>query len=336
MNPQKEPPVNRLRRSLLSLCLMCAALPSFPDVIVSSVAVDDATRTLTIRGTGFISTKPRDVTQVFLGESGPLLVTRLTASEVVAAWQTDIAPGSYPLTVGFGKSAKDSDQVWISVGVAGPEGPPGPKGDKGDPGPAGAALTSVDALNGLDCTMPSGAAGKIRLTAGSNFTVNLQCVLAPGPRIMFTSSAIFMGDLGGLAGADQKCQQLAAAAALPNGSSYRAWLSVTGMRPIDRFTPDTRPVVTATGMKIANSIADLGASNLLHAPNVDEWGAPASGSAWTGTLPDGSPAGVSCQDWTGIVGVRGVVGNADATTSSWMSDSFQACTAQMHLYCVGE
>src|SRR5690349_15140483 len=100
MNPQKEPPVTGRRGSWRALCLMCAALPSFPDVIVSSVAVDDATRTLTIRGTGFISTKPRDVTQVFLGESGPLLVTKLTASEVVAAWQTDIAPGSYPLTVG--------------------------------------------------------------------------------------------------------------------------------------------------------------------------------------------------------------------------------------------
>ena len=337
-------------RPLLLALPMLTVLPAFPDVIVSSVVIDDASKTLMIRGSGFLSSKPqRDVTQVFLGESAtPLLVSKLTANEVVATWQPDFAPGSYPLTIGFGSNAKDSDQVWISLGSAGPEGPPGPKGDKGDTGPQGpqgipgsTGLTSVEALNGVDCTMPSGAAGKVRITMGASFSVNLQCVLAPGSRIMFVTSASFNGaGLGGLAGADQRCQQLATSANVPKGSSYRAWLSTTTTRAVDRFTSDARPVMTVTGIKIANSLADLGASSLLHAPNLDESGGLVTfpGAAWTGTAADGSPS-ATCNDWgTGPLpqALQGMIGNANAANSAWMAAGTQACTALVHLYCLGQ
>ncbi|MBL9014318.1 MAG: InlB B-repeat-containing protein, partial [Myxococcales bacterium] len=54
------------------------------------------------------------------------------------------------------------------------------------------------------------------------------------PNLMFTTSAAYDGRLGGLAGADSKCQALANAAGL--GGTYRAYLSATGLHAYSRFT----------------------------------------------------------------------------------------------------
>ena len=59
-----------MKRLLIALCFLLTALPALSDVVVTSVGVDDANKTLVIRGSGFLSAKPqRDVTQVFLGDS---------------------------------------------------------------------------------------------------------------------------------------------------------------------------------------------------------------------------------------------------------------------------
>ena len=372
-----------MKRLLITLCFLFTALPAFSDVVVSSVAVDDANKTLVIRGSGFLSGKPqRDVTQVFLGDSGaPLLVTKLTANEVIAAWQLDFDPGTYPLTIGFGSGARDTDQVWIALGAAGPEGPPGPKGDtgatgskgdkgdpgakgdpgvKGDPGakgdtgdtgpqgpqgiqgPSGASITSLDTLSGLDCTLASGAAGKVKVTVGNGGAVSLQCALAPGYRIMFVTSGLYIGTgIGGLAGADAICQSAALSSNLPNGLVYRAWLSTTTNNAIDRFAPDSRPVVTVTGVKIANSLADLSNGLLANPPNLDQSGALVTNApwAWTGTLRGGRYySDTSCHDWstTPLLAV-GLAGDVNASNAQWTESFPISCaTTSFHLYCIAQ
>ena len=377
--------MKRLHGLLFSLCLLLPALPAVADVVVSSVAVDDASRTLTIRGSGFLSAKPqRDVTQVFLGESAvPLLVGKLTANEVIASWTLDFAPGTYPLTIGFGTGAKDSDQVWISLGAAGPQGPAGPKGDKGDPGPkgdkgdpglkgdagakgdpgpkgdkgdagpqgpqgiqgpAGAAFTSIESLNGVDCTLAGATPGKVRVQVGDSGAVSLQCVVGAGAQIMFVTSRVFNGNLGGLAEADRICQATADAAAIPNALTYRAWLAAAGVNALDRFAPASRPVVAVNGIRIADSLADLANGVLANAPNRDENGNIVTSIpyAWTGALAGGTSSGLTCANplvgnasWSDSSG-RGFAGDINARSPAWSSAEVLACAISSHLYCIGQ
>ena len=54
------------------------------------------------------------------------------------------------------------------------------------------------------------------------------------PRIVFVTSSTFEADLGGIAGADGKCQAAASAAGL-SGTFY-AWLSTSATSPSSHFT----------------------------------------------------------------------------------------------------
>ncbi len=70
----------------------------------------------------------------------------------------------------------------------------------------------------------------------------------------FVTSTIFNGDFGGVAGADLKCNTLAAAQALKG--SYRAWVSVAGTNAADRIT-SAGPWHLVTGQLVAASHAEL-------------------------------------------------------------------------------
>src|SRR4051794_402552 len=72
---------------------------------------------------------------------------------------------------------------------------------------------------------------------------------------VFVSSALYSGALGGLSGADSKCQGLAAAAGLPG--SYKAWLADTTGAPISRFVHSTGPYRLVNGTTIAANWTDL-------------------------------------------------------------------------------
>src|SRR4051812_26024409 len=70
-----------------------------------------------------------------------------------------------------------------------------------------------------------------------------------GSSCVFVSSALYSGALGGLSGADSKCQGLAAAAGLPG--AYKAWLADTTGAPISRFVHSTGPYRLVNGTTIA-------------------------------------------------------------------------------------
>jgi hypothetical protein len=167
-----------------------------------------------------------------------------------------------------------------------------------------------------------------------------RCVASPGcgaggPCLVFLSSTLHLGNLGGLSGGDTICQGLATTAGLPG--IYKAWLSDDTSSVISRFVPSSGPYRLVNGTTIATSFTDLTDGTLLTLINVTETGG-ASGAtlaAWTGTLPNGNAttgASFTCANWSagGIDGIAGLVTRSDA---GWTLAGDILCSERNHLYC---
>ena len=155
---------------------------------------------------------------------------------------------------------------------------------------------------------------------------------------VFVSSAIYNGNLGGLAGADQKCEALAAAANL--GGSWMAWLSDGFSSPASRFISKGGPRLYARidGKLVANNWADLLSKPLLAPIDITEKGqSPGDPShVWTNTKPDGTTATFDkyCFGWISAnSNGRGIWGQRTATDTKWSAENDDKCDAQNRLYC---
>jgi hypothetical protein len=148
-------------------------------------------------------------------------------------------------------------------------------------------------------------------------------------RRVFVTSQVFTGDLGGLTGADAKCQTLADAAGL--GGTYMAWLSDLTGDPQTRMSHDGLPYVLADGVTVvASDWAQLTSGGLQHAIDTTELLGPApigsaqcddifpSPTVWTNTQWDGTlfDVGETCNSWSGGVGPS-AWGHADLSGLSW-------------------
>lgn len=79
-------------------------------------------------------------------------------------------------------------------------------------------------------------------------------------RLVFITSETYTGELGGLAGADDRCQSLAEAAGLENPQNFRAWLSDGIASPHTRFQGidiTDEPYILLSGRVVADNFADL-------------------------------------------------------------------------------
>jgi hypothetical protein len=177
-----------------------------------------------------------------------------------------------------------------------------------------------------------------------------------GPsKLVFITSHLYTGNLGGLAGADSQCQKLATTASLPG--TFKAWLSSMATTASERLTHSTGPYVLTDGTRVASSWAGLTSGTLLHAIDLTETGKPAPiptimcgsanilPSAWTSTAPDGGLAGQkdTCADWAtnglSYGATLGVVGQTNATwTAGCGSESSvnnnPVCESTASLYCI--
>ena len=166
-------------------------------------------------------------------------------------------------------------------------------------------------------------------------TCSDQCTIK-GLRV-FVTSTTYNGNLGGLAGADAKCQERAAAAGL--AGTYMAWLSDATNGPSQRFMTKTGPYVLLTGAVLAESWADLTDGSLLTPLTINELGlVPANQNfVWTNTKIDGSPAtgDVLCKGWMDASGGpnRGTRGNRSNAGAKWTQDGDDKCDFQYRLYC---
>jgi hypothetical protein len=134
---------------------------------------------------------------------------------------------------------------------------------------------------------------------------------------IFVSFQTFAGNLGGLAGADQKCQTAATAAAL--GGTWLAWLSTSTVNAIDRVTSDSPYFLVNKTTKVFNNKANWTTQPLV-AISMAEDGSTISGSTvfgvWTGTLAGGTSSGSTNLDWTATSG-SGTYGFLNQRDTTW-------------------
>jgi hypothetical protein len=172
-------------------------------------------------------------------------------------------------------------------------------------------------------------------------------------RRAFVTGQAFTGDLGGVPGADDKCQAAATAAELGDPHEFMAYISTGELSADERYGAllgEPMPVVTTTGVKIAGSYAELLALGPLgEGIAADEHG-QALYYAWvaTNTDPDGSvhSPDLHCQGWSSAkVGDELRLGyNAFPADSPdwpiwkdmgwWLSAEALSCAGnEFHLYC---
>lgn len=168
---------------------------------------------------------------------------------------------------------------------------------------------------------------------------------ASGMSFFVSSSRSATGNLGGLSGADRRCQDLASAVGVGN-KTWRAYLSAerdaaTGQAVDARNRIGSGPWLNANGVVVAPNLSELHARRGDAQIFVDERGQMIAGQ-WagspqpvehdilTGSTADGRVMqGMTCGDWTSAsAGLAAQVGHSDGlgpnastagTLSSWNS-----------------
>ncbi len=163
-------------------------------------------------------------------------------------------------------------------------------------------------------------------------------------RVFITKADIKGGQIFGLDGADDLCQQYAKEADLPFWFTYQAWLSDSSVNARDRIFLSNSRYVGTTGELIVNGKNEW-LSGMLRAPiNRDHYGQLTEGSVWTGTNGDGmkikSEKVNYCEDWTsseldvfGYIGVN-IFTTEDRTLWSDPQANPTPCVLTSKLYCI--
>ncbi len=169
----------------------------------------------------------------------------------------------------------------------------------------------------------------------------------------FVTNDAFDGNLGGLFGADLKCEAAASAAGLADPKRFHAYLSTGKVDAKDRFAevPVALPYVFVTGKKFASSFAALSQDGPLgEGISVAETGVTLYKKlVATNTAPGGlsfSPD-QDCQGWTsadgafwarvGLNALPAKAPDADAwKTEMWWTgvSSWRCDKVSLHLYCL--
>lgn len=163
---------------------------------------------------------------------------------------------------------------------------------------------------------------------------------ARSPRLLFVTSARFNGSMGGVSGADTRCNTAASAAGLD--ASFIAWVGQgTGGGPASRLSDPGRPIVYPDKTTAAGSLAELGATGPRMPIVVTETGTKLAAAAcaddhvWTnaranGAVPD---AGDDCDSWGNVL-AGGGAGQLGGAHDEWTDGcGTKSCQADGHLYC---
>ena len=150
-------------------------------------------------------------------------------------------------------------------------------------------------------------------------------------KTVFVTKSSFPSDMGGLAGADAKCQAEAddPASIVPAGT-YMAWLSDGTDSPDNRFKKSSHPYVLPDGTKVAEDYSDLTDGTIQHPLNIDATGAPIGfKDYWTGTYHDGTTLrdNETCYGWGADLPGRawGMMGRSIEKSTSWTSFRSPRC-----------
>jgi hypothetical protein len=158
---------------------------------------------------------------------------------------------------------------------------------------------------------------------------------------IFTTSASYQGNFGGLSDADALCQSQADGGAVTGslGATWIALLSDSTTNARDRVLI-TAPVHISGGVRVADNQADLWDNTIQNHINVDQDGNSLNNQGkhvWTGSHLDGTGTNTAqnyqCDDWTtSAAGSLGTQAHVDA--SRWFNDRNDPCNNTYGFYCI--
>ena len=158
--------------------------------------------------------------------------------------------------------------------------------------------------------------------------------------LVFVTSKLFTGALGGLAGADMHCNSAAQSGKLPG--VYKAWISSGVTDANERLAQVDRPYVRVDKQMVVNDWNDLVDGNLKVPINVDELGVGggngpiscdnAGFQVWTATNTNGAGSDKDCDKWSSP-NASGAAGILNGTNLAWTMGCTLPCTTLAHLYC---
>jgi hypothetical protein len=147
--------------------------------------------------------------------------------------------------------------------------------------------------------------------------------------------------MGGLAGADARCQAAADSSGNPGivGKRFLAWLSGTEGAAAQRHAHSLAAYAMPDGVIVAGSWNELVTTGPRVAIHVyEDGGRVMTGSrfVWTGTLPNGGSAPSNCSSWTSASPVVDAsVGQTGVADGGWTTlASRRPCDQPALLYCV--
>lgn len=151
---------------------------------------------------------------------------------------------------------------------------------------------------------------------------------------VFITSVSYNGNLGGLSGADTKCQERANVAGL--GGSWKAWLSDDTVATRERLIHSSSQYIRLDGETIANNWSDLTDGAIQNAINITENNTVLNSDwVWTNSFADGSirqSSEASCYNWSSTSS-GGATGDSSRTDSGWSDFGASACYYNRPLYC---
>ena len=171
---------------------------------------------------------------------------------------------------------------------------------------------------------------------------------APKPKqylTVFVTSQKYNGNLGGINGADMKCQGLANVSGLDG--TFKAWISNGNISPSNYQFGVTIPYQLVDGTTIANSWADLTDGFLQHPIDRNEenqfvdssLNGFGNGRVWTNTNSIGKAININngdCAGWTSSKSEdSSVIGRLDLVNEEnfWTDVGTISCDRENRLYC---
>jgi hypothetical protein len=175
--------------------------------------------------------------------------------------------------------------------------------------------------------------------------------MATAFKYVFVTSVAYDGNLGGLAGADAKCNFWAANAMPALPGTYKAWLSDGTDAPSTRFSMANVPYVRTDLATVATSWSTFASATHQAALTKNEgMGTPAASTItgcgtvpttlfWSAVLDDGTGNGTGCRGFTSNANGVGAQLGDYAQSSSWSSrvgcsPATNPCGAKAPLLCV--
>lgn len=195
------------------------------------------------------------------------------------------------------------------------------------------ASTPAGDLDGSTVQPPTGDAASPDASTGNDASSPVDA--ATSPTFVFVTRSVYDANMGGLAGADQRCQASAMAAKLPG--TYRAWLSDGTTDAKTRITGTGPWLEVGTNKELFPTLASV--QGFPEAPLLrDEYGDVAPERWWTGTSSNGIKHPKTCQSWsTNAQSEGGMTGHRASDTGrpgkEWTEESAYSCvTSDLQKY----